>query len=132
MLRKWRSTVEGDLTCLVSPGPLGVKGGVDKITANAPSIAETAGCLELLVKRTGVGHAVLTFLWTEQFDRVIPVAELPLNVPKGHVPFGVRRDGSAATFKLPQSTLISGMKGSGKSGTTWSSNDSEGWPAGDD
>lgn len=114
-LYKIRSTVEGDISCLVAPGPISVKGGVDRIATNAQMIAETCGCRELLVRRQGIGYAILTFLWTEAMERVLPVADLPA-APKGQVAYGVRRGGGAATLRTTEHALVGGMTGSGKSG----------------
>jgi hypothetical protein len=117
-LYKPRSTVALDLEYRVSPGPIGVKGGVDKLSSLAPMLAEIVGCNEVLIRRTGVGHATLTFLWTEALDRVLPVRELPA-APKNGIAYGVRRDGSSAYIDAGLSVLIAGITGSGKSGLTW-------------
>lgn len=115
-LNKMRGTIEGDLTCLVSPGPLGVKGGVDKISSAAPSIAETCGCPGgLLVKRTGVGHAVLTFMWTEPFERVLPISDLP-KAAADRIAYGVNLEGQVMSIIMSLSVLVIGLTGSGKSG----------------
>lgn len=118
-LHNVRGTVSGDLKALVSPGPITVKGGVDKIASLATSIAETCGCVEVLVRPTGVGHANLTFLWTQAMERVLPVAQLPRG-RKGQMTFGVRRDGNAAGITAGLSVLVAGLTGAGKSGITWS------------
>jgi predicted GIY-YIG superfamily endonuclease len=118
-LHNVRGTVSGDLTALISPGPITVKGGVEKIASLATSIAETCGCVEVLVRPTGVGHANLTFLWTQAMERVLPVAQLPRS-RKGQIAFGVRRDGNAAGIAAGLSVLVAGLTGAGKSGITWS------------
>lgn len=117
-LHKIKGTVSGDLTALIAPGPLSVKGGVEKIASLAATIAETCGCVEVLIRNTGVGYATLTFLWTQAMERVLPVAQLP-RAPKGQMAYGVRRDGKPATLTVGLSVLASGLTGSGKSGLTW-------------
>ncbi len=119
-LRKFQGTVEGDITCMVSPGPIAVKGGVDKLVTLAWDLKEVTGdgCNEVLVRRVGAGHAFLTFLWTEALERVLPIADMPAGKP-GAVAYGTRRDGSAATVRMCEPVLCGGMTGSGKSGWAW-------------
>lgn len=117
-LRKLDGTIEGDLTALISPGPLGVKGGVSKVREHRIAIAETIGCKHLVVRETGVGHAVLTFLWTDKFERNLPIQELPV-APKGRIAYGIHRDGSVASLDPNKSTLVAGVQGSGKSSMVW-------------
>lgn len=117
-LRKFQSTVEGDVSCMVSPGPISVKGGVDKLVSLAYDLREVVGCQEVLVRRVGVAHAVLTFLWTEAMERVLPIAEMPASAPE-QVAYGMRRDGSAASIKITDHDLLGGMTGAGKSGDAW-------------
>lgn len=122
-LHRVKGNVSGDLTALIVPGKLGVKGAagmtaVERIRSLSANIAEICGCREVLVRNTGTDSAILTFLWTEALERVLPVAQLP-SAPKGQIAYGVRRDGRPATIAAGLSVLVAGMTGAGKSGLTW-------------
>lgn len=119
-LRRFRSTIAGDVVCHVSPGPIAVKGGVDKLVSLSSDLREVVGigCTEVLVRRAGTGHATIIFLWTEAMERVLPVAELP-TARKGEIAYGTRRDGTVASIRMSEPTLCGGLTGSGKSSVAW-------------
>lgn len=120
-LWQFSGTIELDIRCMVSPGPLGVKEGVDKLVNLAWQLKEIIGddCKEVLVRRIGTGHAEVTFLWTEALERVLPVADMPAASKDNEVAYGVRRSGKAATVRMCDPILLGGMTGSGKSGWAW-------------
>lgn len=121
--RLWKMTasVELDVTAMVSPGPIAVKGGVDRLVGLSWELKEVIGedCKEVLIRRVGTEHASVTFLWTEALERVLPVADMPAATKDNEVAYGIRRSGKAATVRMCDHVLVGGMTGSGKSGWAW-------------
>ncbi len=123
-LHKITSTVSGDLTAVITPGKIGVKTtagmtAVERIRSFAPGLAEVTGCAEVDVRPIRDQHtAIVTFMWTQPLERILPAAELP-RAPEGHIAYGIRRDDKPATIVAGLSVLTSGLTGSGKSSLEW-------------
>jgi hypothetical protein len=118
-LHQFAATVNGDLTAVISPGAIGVKGAagmtaVERIRSLGPNIAETCGCPGgVLVRPTGIGNATLTFLWADPLGRLLPIANMP-TAPDDQIAFGVTSRG-VASIPMSMHALMGGMSGYGKS-----------------
>lgn len=106
----------GTLTCRVKSGEIGVP--VVDVVKSASRIADVVGCREVVVTPDGPGVAALAFHWRDPIGRVWPLADLPL-APEGHLAYGVRQDGSAASIRATQSVLVGGLTRHGKSNMVW-------------
>jgi predicted GIY-YIG superfamily endonuclease len=116
-LRNMTMTADGDLETLVHASKYGVT--VELIQANAADIAQICNSPRLVVRRTSIGWAKLTFRFTEPLERVLPIAELPLPKTRGNIVIGVTEDGDPMELPGDQCILDGGVQGSGKSNDLW-------------
>lgn len=112
-LRKVREISDGaGFTATVASGRLGIP--VPRIAKEASTVAEVIGCREVVVASLKPGVARLEFHWEDPVGRHLDLGGLPA-APRGHLAYGVRSDGSAATIQQDKSVLIGGLSGHGKS-----------------
>ena len=116
-LRNMTMTADGDLETLVHASKYGVT--VELIQANAADIAQICNANRLVVRKTSIGWAKLTFRFTQPLERVLPMAELPLPKTPGRLVIGVTEDGEPMELPPDQCILDGGVQGSGKSNDLW-------------
>lgn len=106
----------GTITAQVSSGKIGVP--VFDVTKQTATIANVVGCREVTVTETSPGVGRLEFHFRDALSRLVTLADLPPG-PTGHVVYGIRADGTPASFNYAQSILIGGLTRNGKSNLVW-------------
>jgi len=91
---------------------------ISDIQQHASRFREVAGATDFAIRMTGLSEAELTWYFTDPMGRVLPLAELP-DANEGHIAYGIRRDGSAASIEMGLSLLIGGLTRHGKSNAVW-------------
>lgn len=112
-----KPNVDLDLTASISPGPLGVRGGMAPFRKAASDIAITCGCPGgVRFRETSIGRGTVTFMWSNLLERELASKDAPCG-EYGRNAYGITDGGLPMSIKLGLHCLIVGMTGSGKSKT---------------
>lgn len=109
--------VNNHVHAVIKPGAFGAL--ASRYMAAAPEMAGyiRQGCLDVLVETTPgkPGDATVEFAYSDPFDAILDLEDLPWPTAEHHLTYGIRRDGSPAMLDYLQSVLIGGLTRHGKS-----------------